>query len=214
MVHHLRRRWKPIKERLGHDEKHQPVLIRFHRACSWLARVDQAAPDDHDERLIFGWIAFNAWYGQWDDAIGGPLSEKRAWPLFCKKVVALDKVGRIGDMLDEHRQLVLKIVDDQWISKQVWEEPDRSVNPGWRNFHVRDALREKRWEAILQQTLTRIYFVRCQLVHGGATWNGSVNRTAVRRTSIMLGHILPTLIETIIDHGAEQDWGDICYPPR
>ena len=66
-VHDLRRRWKPHKERLAALKGEQPTSIRFHRACSWMARVEQM-PDgqDHDFGLISLWIAFNALYGQWD----------------------------------------------------------------------------------------------------------------------------------------------------
>jgi hypothetical protein len=37
-VHDLRRRWKRRKERLAALGGEQPTRIRFHRACSWMAR--------------------------------------------------------------------------------------------------------------------------------------------------------------------------------
>jgi len=30
----------------------------------------------------------------------------------------------------------------------------------------------------------------------------------------MLGHLLPALLLVIIDHGYEEDWGPLCYPPH
>ena len=66
-VRDLRHRWKPHKERLHAAGGDQPTAIRFHRACSWMARVE-AMPEgqDHDLGLVSLWIAFNSLYGQWD----------------------------------------------------------------------------------------------------------------------------------------------------
>ena len=71
-VHDLRRRWKPHKERLAALGGERPTSIRFHRACSWLAHVEQM-PDgqDHDLGLVSLWIAFNALYGKWDTSKPG-----------------------------------------------------------------------------------------------------------------------------------------------
>ncbi len=65
-VHDLRHRWKPHKERLHAAGGDQPTSIRFHRACSWMAR-GEAMPEDqgHDLGLVGLWIAFNSLYGQW-----------------------------------------------------------------------------------------------------------------------------------------------------
>ena len=40
-VHALRRRWKPIKERLNAAVPSHPTAIRIHRALSWLQRIEQ-----------------------------------------------------------------------------------------------------------------------------------------------------------------------------
>ena len=56
--------------------------------------------------------------------------------------------------------------------------------------------------------------LRCQLVHGAATCNGQLNRTALRRCSTMLGHLLNAILLVWIDHGADEDWGPMCYPPQ
>jgi hypothetical protein len=40
-VHHLRRQWKPHKERLAIERSEHPTAIRFHRACSWIGEIEQ-----------------------------------------------------------------------------------------------------------------------------------------------------------------------------
>ena len=77
-IRDLRRRWKPHKERLSAQEDGHPNPIRFHRACSWLARVEQM-PDaaDQDLALMSQWIAFNSLYGQWNAPIAGAKVSRR-----------------------------------------------------------------------------------------------------------------------------------------
>jgi hypothetical protein len=60
-VRDLRRRWKPHEERLAAMGGEQPTSVRFHRACSWMARVERVPEgQDHDLALVSVWIAFNA----------------------------------------------------------------------------------------------------------------------------------------------------------
>ena len=67
-VRDLRRRWKPHKQRLAQVIPEHPTNIRFHRACSWLQRVEQLeGEEDGDLGLLGQWIAFNALYGQWSE---------------------------------------------------------------------------------------------------------------------------------------------------
>ena len=68
-VRDLRRRWKPIKERLNAVQDNHPTAIRVHRVFSWMARVEELEDGvDLDVALICRWVAFNALYGQWNEA--------------------------------------------------------------------------------------------------------------------------------------------------
>ena len=59
----------------------------------------------------------------------------------------------------------------------------------------------------------RIYLLRCQLVHGAATYDSSFNRTAIRRCIQMMDHLLRTFLGVWVRWGADEDWGIMCYPP-
>ena len=93
-VRDLRRRWKPHKERLAALKEEQPTAIRFHRACSWMARVEQM-PDgqDHDLSLISLWIAFNSLYGQWNCQKREPKPDRESWRGFIDRILRLDRDG-------------------------------------------------------------------------------------------------------------------------
>ncbi len=55
--------------------------------------------------------------------------------------------------------------------------------------------------------------MRCQLVHGAATYGGKLNRTWLRQCVVMMQRALPALLGVWIDHGSGEDWGPMCYPP-
>ncbi|MNG27738.1 hypothetical protein D3C84_1129020 [compost metagenome] len=57
----------------------------------------------------------------------------------------------------------------------------------------------------------RIYTLRNQLMHGGATWDGSVNRIQLRDCAKLLGKLVPLVILLMLDN-PKTLWGDACYP--
>ncbi len=57
----------------------------------------------------------------------------------------------------------------------------------------------------------RMYTLRNQLIHGGATWNSRVNRDQLRDCSAFLGKLVPYIIQLMMDN-PNVLWGDACYP--
>lgn len=45
------------------------------------------------------------------------------------------------------------------------------------------------------------------------TARGKLNRTSLKRCVVMMQRLLPALLGVWIDHGANEDWGPMCYPP-
>jgi hypothetical protein len=214
-VHGLRRRWKPTKQRLQAVKESHPTSIRFHRACSWLQRVEEFDGSDHDLTLICQWIAYNALYGQWDDQKREPRPDRECWRRFCDRILDLDQDGRVGAVLIDHKKLVMSLLDDEYLSRYFWEEPSakRAGQSKKAKYDARTWYLEKRWAMVLERMMERIYMMRCQLVHGAASHGGGLNRTSLRRSSTMLGHLLPAMLRVWIDHGSDEDWGPMCYPP-
>ncbi|MGD0783715.1 MAG: hypothetical protein ABSA30_12730 [Candidatus Aminicenantales bacterium] len=215
-VHDLRRRWKPHKERLAALGGEQPTAIRFHRACSWMARVE-AMPDgqDHDLALISLWIAFNSLYGQWDCQKREPRPDRECWRAFIDRILRLDRDGHVAAMLLEHKRLALALFDDEYVSAYFWQEPTvvraKSSRKAAHNAHTWYI--EQRWTQILDEILARVYVMRCQLVHGAATYGGKLNRTSLKHCVTIMQKLLPALLGVWIDHGADEGWGPMCYPP-
>jgi hypothetical protein len=202
----LLRIWRPHKQRLEQLDGEHPTNIRFHRAGSWLQRVEQIdTNDDQDLALVGRWIAFNALYGQWDEAKGQAIPDSQCWPSFCDRILALDREGRIAEVLIEQRRpLVTYILKNEYLTRVL----PRTAAPDTGLWY-----RERKWRKILNRLIKRIYFVRSQLVHGAATYNSLLTRLLVGRCSTMLGHLVPAILLVWIEHGADEDWGPMCYPP-
>lgn len=214
-VRDLRRLWKPHKERLNAQLAEHPTVIRFHRACSWLQRAEQIAEPADDWSLLSLWIAFNALYGEWNDKEREPKRDQKCWEDFLTRVVALDRRGDVANTLVDHRKLVMSILDDAYLSRYFWEAPNGKQASQSRKakFKAQTWYFQKMWLKLLDELVARIYFLRCQLVHGAASHNGKLNRTAVRRCSLMLDHLVRAILLVWIHNGADEDWGTLCYPP-
>ena len=64
---------------------------------------------------------------------------------------------------------------------------------------------------VLSIVLSRIYVLRNQLVHGGATWGSSINREQLRDCTNFMAKLVPLVIEVMMDH-PDTLWGQGTYP--
>ena len=73
------------------------------------------------------------------------------------------------------------------------------------------ALMEKKTGVVLSIVLDRLYVLRNQLVHGGATWNSAANRQQVRDGAAILMAVVPVVVDILID-AADGEFGAVAYP--
>ena len=59
--------------------------------------------------------------------------------------------------------------------------------------------------------MSRLYTLRNQLVHGGATWDSEVNREQLRDCTAFLSKLVPVVIELMMDN-PDTLWGDPVFP--
>ena len=64
---------------------------------------------------------------------------------------------------------------------------------------------------ILSVVFDRLYVLRNQIIHGGATWNSAVNRSQVTDGAAVLGSLIPLFIDIMMDN-PDRDWGRPFYP--
>lgn len=190
--------------------------LRIHRALSWWQRASMA--DDMDGRFIFLWIAFNAAYAtEIDDDCR--LSEQATFKAFLERLCALDEAGQINALVwNEFSGSIRVLLDTHYvfqsfwdwqsgkIGREVWEERFERAK---RRAHF--ALGSGNTALLLGEVFNRLYTMRNQLVHGGATWNSSVNRGQMRDCTNLLGKLVPLMIALMLEH-PEIVWGNACYP--
>ena len=197
------------------DQEPDALRLRIHRALSWLIRSEQEHTDP-DLRFVLQWIAMNAAYAR---EFGREETERTRAKAFLDTLVALDTQKRLHQALfQQFTGPIRTLIDNKF-----------TFEPFWTAMRTHDA--SNRWEegfanskkaafaAVMQGDTTkvlgivfdRLYVLRNQLVHGGATWNSQVNRAQLSDAVAILGTLVPMIISVMMDHPG-QDYGDALYP--
>lgn len=209
---HLKARQRAIRHSFA------PALsLRVHRALSWLNRAEQETTDD-DARFLFLWIAFNAAYAN-DFHDRKSLTERKMLLYFLQRLVELDRDGLLyGIVWDQFSGPIRLLLQNRFVFQPFWDHQAGLIDEAvWRDAFERSrrsasrSLGRKDTTRVLAEVFDRLYTLRNQIVHGGATWNSSVNRSQLKDASNILGHLVPTVIHLMMEnHG--QAWGEPCYP--
>lgn len=188
--------------------------IRLHRAVSWL-QASEKYQEDSDIRFITLWVAFNSCYSI--DGISDSLSERQSFKNFIEQLVALDSTSELQNSLwNNYSGFVKAVVNNQYLYPPFWES-QRNQDTLWQaSFETSKktamvALANSDVPLLMQIVLDRLYVLRNQLMHGGATYQSSVNRHQVVDGGRLLAEILPIVINIMMDNG-KAEWGSIFFP--
>lgn len=206
-----------LKTRLKAAQEHhsEHSRIRLHRAISWLARAERET-DDPDARFIFQWIAFNAAYAR---QFGTDAPERERFSRFLRQLVAHDQVGQLkASVFGQFSGPIRVLIDNPYVFEPFWVAlRDHDASEQW-NTRFESAKRAALTSVMTGQTgqvlgivFDRLYVLRNQLLHGGATWNSKVNRQQIRDGAQLMGTLLPVILAILIDQ-PELDTGEILYP--
>ena len=208
------------RHRAERDAWHPNLSLRVHRALSWLDRAEQlGGQDDADGQFILLWIAFNAAYATEIDEKYRD-SEQQTFRGFLDKLTQLDAGKKRFDALawTEFPKSIRVLLDNPYVFADFWKVQNGTLpEANWKssfaaaNKAAHVALGRQDTVTVLSIVLSRIYTLRNQLIHGGATWNGSVNREQLRDCVNLMGKLVPLVIEVMMDH-PETLWGDAVYP--
>lgn len=180
-----------------------------------MQRAEDAFKEDSDLALLSHWIAFNALYGQWSAERKETLPDNASWKGFIERIHKIDNEGTIEEVLSSNKRLVMKIFEDEYLSRFFWADPSekRAGQSKQIMYDSQTWFLQRKWLLIMDRLLERIYLLRCQLVHGAATYNSSLNRIAIRHCYLALDHLLRAILQVWIKWGVDEDWGVLCYPP-
>jgi len=193
----------------------EPGRVRLHRAISWLARAEQES-EDLDARFIFLWIAFNAAYAK---QFGFESTERETLQTFISRLVEVDSEKLLNAAV--FRQFtgpIRVLIENKFVFEPFWKAlRDHDASDRWKTLFLESSQRAMaavmggRTEVVLAIVFERLYVLRNQLVHGGATWNSQVNRGQVSDGARILGTLVPIIIGLMIEH-SELDFGENLYP--
>ncbi len=214
-----RPRYPALKARHRERREHFPpaLALRTHRALSWLQRAEQEEDDD-DARFIFLWISFNAVYAN-DISHLRDFSERRLLLGFMDRLIECDSENLLYEMIwRRYPQSIRLLIDNRYVFQPFWDHVNGQRSEAeWQEAFARSkasahrALGRMDTRKIFAVTFDRLYTLRNQLVHGGSTWNSSVNRSQVGDGARILGDIVPIVIHLMME-SPNQLWGDPCYP--
>lgn len=204
------------RHRLVRDGHPTNLSLRIHRALSWLNRAEQS--EDMDGKFIFLWIAFNAAYAQeLDDS--DRTSDKATFTAFLQKLCDLDTNKHIDGLIwKEFSGSIRTLLDNPYVFHFFWEfQRGRIGEVEWKERFAsakksaQGALTSGNTPMLLSVMFNRLYTLRNQLFHGGATWDGKVNREQLRDCTRLLGKLVPLIIVLMMDN-PNALWGDAVYP--
>ena len=204
------------RQRVERDNYPVNLGVRVHRALSWLNRAEHC--EDEDARFVFLWIAFNAAYAN-EIADRDRDPEQKVFGQFLKKLVDLDQDEVLYNLIwTEFSKSIRVLLDNQFVYQPFWDFHNGVLEEGeWKTQFERakvaanKALGAHNTSVVLSIVLSRMYTLRNQLIHGGATWNSSVNREQLRDCSAFLGKLVPFIIQLMMDN-PNTLWGDAAYP--
>jgi hypothetical protein len=208
---HLKQRHHAERENYPHN-----LSLRLHRSLSWLHH-SESSHNGPDGQFIFLWIAFNAAYAQDLECLN--LSEAATFSQFVSKICNLDSKQNLTNLVwDVYPSSIRLLLDNQCVFQPFWDYQnghDNAVN--WQEKFDRakqqanTALANQQTNKVIESVLSRLYTLRNQITHGGATWNSHVNRNQLNDGVNLLGKLVPIIIEVMMDNQKAM-WGEANYP--
>lgn len=192
--------------------------LRVHRAISWIGRAEACGTDD-DARFLFLWIAFNAAYADEREFQVVQQGERASFLEFFGKLAALDTDRRIYDVVwQRFSGSVRLLLENRYVFNPFWQHHNGIEGfEDWKDRFraaargVAQAIQSGDSARVLSALFDRLYVLRNQLVHGGATWNSGVNRSQVRDGAEILGFLLPIFVDLMMEN-PQENWGRPFYP--
>jgi len=209
----LKLRHREIRENSNYPEA---LSLRVHRALSWLKPAEME--DDLDVKFILYWIAFNAAYAKAvpeDDHA----TEKDQMSSFFGRLVELDKEEIIFKAIWSDFQGPVKLLlENKYVFSPFWRYQQGKVSArNWKLWFstsgklIQKAIESQDTVKILSSLFPRIYTLRNQIIHGGATWKSTVNRSQVRDSTAILETLVPVFIKLMMED-YKGSWDMPSYP--
>ena len=147
------------------------------------------------------------------------ITEQATFQNFLNRLCELDKNRKIDNLIwTEFTSSIRVLLDNKFVFQPFWDFQNKKINEvDWQDKFqdaknsAHRALGNKETGKILAIVFARLYTLRNQMLHGGATWNSRVNRDQMRDAVNFMGKLTPVIIEIMMDN-SDVLWGEACYP--
>ena len=194
---------------------------RRRRCFSWLEQAEkEIGARKFDEAFIFCWIAFNAAYSV------NTFEARESFVMdtikhYIKRLIELDDRQSIAQEIFDNQNRwtqIEAILDNQYIIDLYWKaEREDYSGESWqayfsrKNNQIGRAYRSRNPGPVLEELFSRLYVLRNQLMHGGATYQGDVNRLQVEYGAVIVYWLLPIFLDIMFSN-PHVDWGPPEFP--
>lgn len=207
-----------LLEQFKHSKsQHSDELnLRLHRALSWLEKAENSQ-EDMDIQFITLWISFNAIYAK--EFAKERAADRETFNQFIAEICRLDKQKAIYKIIwQRFPQNIRVMLDNHYVFQPFWDfQNGKITEKAWRedfnkaNKKAFTALVTQDTHDILLVIFDRLYTLRNQLVHGGATYESQINRSQLKDGCQILLALIPAIIEIVLNN-SNNDWGKPFYP--
>lgn len=198
-----------------HNDASDEFKIRIHRAISWLSCAEKQS-NDADIKFLSLWIGFNSCYGM-DLTEKYQKTEREKFRKFIATLVKNDHEGRIAKLIwNKFSGPIQMLINNAYVFKTFWDY-HRGEASEWEFAHRKSVTEATKYlsnnntEGLLEIILDRLYVLRNQVMHGGATYKSKVNRSQIVDGTRILEALIPIVIDIMLQNQNE-DWGRILYP--
>jgi hypothetical protein len=190
------------------------LTIRIHRAISWLKSAEKQE-ENLDLKFISLWVSFNACYAVDLNGISSK-PEKAKLRDFTSSLVEFDRSRLYNLLWEKYSGPVKVLIENKFVFEKFWEYNRGEANDYLPAFNksiasATNCLSKQNIEGLIEIILERLYTLRNQLIHGGATYNSKLNRSQLKDACNIMQLLVPIIIDIMLENG-DHDWREIAYP--
>lgn len=191
--------------------------LRIHRSLSWL-RMAGEENANLDMKFIGLWIGFNSAYAR--ELNEDNPRDKATFHEYLLRICSFDDNHQIYDLIwQKFSGAIRLLLDNPFIFQPFWHYHNGKIDEKTylkmqfiERESVLSALEKKKTERILIILFERLYTLRNQILHGGATYQSRVNREQLKDGCAILSALIPIMLEIMMKNHNQIDWGKPFYP--
>lgn len=199
-----------------HETLPDAVRLRVHRSLSWLKQAQLCQEDDL--KFMCLWVAFNAAYAK-DVKSETATADRSMFQEFLSLICSVDNEEIYRLVWKTYPQSIRILLDSKYVFQPFWKFHNGLKSEAAWKEEFEDAKKKSNRALENQDTSTvllvvfeRLYTLRNQIFHGGATFTSKVNRSQVKDAIRILSDLLPVFLLIMMSKPKEGLWGQPYYP--